>query len=283
MLTKLKNFSFLTNDLAFKKVFSHEDILTDFFCSFLEYLNISDNIKFKSIISQKYLESSNKHSKAFFSDIVGVDSLGNIIFLEMYSNTFNLRYYNKSLSYLCRLFNNQIKPGDYKYEDMHKVIGINLINSPFTDNKSIVNKYTFRNNITSKTELPSNLIIYNIRLDKVRNMVYNNTNKRFIKWLKLINSKSIEEMEKYAKGDKIMENSIRVLKEWNEERDKDAVERYYGEKMLEVKEEGIEQGLEQGMAKEKKSIAKQMLKDSLPIKSISKYTGLSLKEINSLK
>ena len=86
-------------------------------------------------------------------------------------------------------------------------------------------------------------------------------------------------MEKYAKGDKIMENSIRVLKEWNEERDKDAVERYYGEKMLEVKEEG----LEQGMAKEKKSIAKQMLKDSLPIKSISKYTGLSLKEINSLK
>ncbi len=275
MLTKLKNFSFLTNDLAFKKVFSPEDILTDFFCSFLEYLNISDNIKFKSIISQKYLESSNKHSKAFFSDIVGVDSLGNIIFLEMYSNTFNLRYYNKSLSYLCRLFNNQIKPGDYKYEDMHKVIGINLINSPFTNNKSIVNKYTFKNNITSKTELPSNLIIYNIRLDKVRNMVYNNTNKRFIKWLKLINSKSIEEMEKYAKGDKIMENSIRVLKEWNEERDKDAVERYYGEKMLEVKEESSqEKALE---------IAKQMLKDSLPLKSIAKYTGLSLKEINSLK
>ncbi len=118
-------------------------------------------------------------------------------------------------------------------------------------------------------------------------MVYNNTNKRFIKWLKLINSKSIEEMEKYAKGDKIMENSIRVLKEWNEERDKDAVERYYGEKMLEVKEEGIEQGLEkgleQGMAKEKKLIAKNLLSLNISVDKIKQATGLSLKEIKSLK
>ncbi len=106
-------------------------------------------------------------------------------------------------------------------------------------------------------------------------MVYNNTNKRFIKWLKLINSKSIEEMEKYAKGDKIMENSIRVLKEWNEERDKDAVERYYGEKMLEVKEESSqEKALE---------IAKNLLSLNVSIDKIKQATGLSLKEINSLK
>ena len=93
------------------------------------------------------------------------------------------------------------------------------------------------------------------------------------------------------KGDKIMENSIRVLKEWNEERSKDAMERYYSEKMLEKEELGYEQGKTKGLAKGLKQgkeesnliIAKKMLEDDVEIPTIAKYTDLSIKEINALK
>ena len=141
MPTKTLDFQFLTNDLAFKTVFSNPVILNDFMKSFQKYLNISPNLKFSSVLSEKYIAPQNKKYKSFYSDIVGTISSGNIIFLEMYRNDFNLRNYKKSLSYLCRLYSNQIKKGDYKYERMNKVIGINLIKGNFYDNEKVVNEY----------------------------------------------------------------------------------------------------------------------------------------------
>ena len=49
--------------------------------------------------------------------------------------------------------------------------------------------------------------------------------------------------------------------------------------LKEAKEKGIEQGVEQ----EKIEIVKNMLKDEVDISVISKYTGLSKKEIANLK
>ena len=47
-------------------------------------------------------------------------------------------------------------------------------------------------------------------------------------------------------------------------------------------EQGIKQGIKQGTSNEKKSIAKNLLKDGLPIDKISKYTGLSEKQVSLL-
>ena len=41
-------------------------------------------------------------------------------------------------------------------------------------------------------------------------------------------------------------------------------------------------GLEKGMEKKAKETARKMLEDGLPIENISKYTGLSEKEIRTL-
>ena len=275
MLTKEKEFKFLTDDLTFKKVFSNSDVLRDFIYAFYEYLNINKDIKFQSILSEKYLEGNNKNVKAFYSDIVGTLDNGNIIFLEMYSTNFNKRLFNKSLSYLCRIYSSQINKGCYKYENNEKVIGINLINNKYDLNEKIINEYTFMNRLITKSYLTSDIVMYNIRLDKVKDIVYTSSSKRFIKWLKLISAKSIEELEEIGKDDKIMQNSIRVLKEWNNMRDVDAMERYYGEKMLEKEELGIK--------KEQVHIAKNMLNLNIPLAKISLATGLSIKELKTLK
>ena len=53
-----------------------------------------------------------------------------------------------------------------------------------------------------------------IRLDLVKEKVYNDNNERFIKWLKLINTESLEEMRKIAKGDEIMEQALEFMEEF---------------------------------------------------------------------
>ena len=47
-------------------------------------------------------------------------------------------------------------------------------------------------------------------------------------------------------------------------------------------EEGIEKGIEKGRKEEKHEIALAMLKENLPVKQVSKLTGLSVEELKSL-
>ena len=55
------------------------------------------------------------------------------------------------------------------------------------------------------------------------------------------------------------------------------------EKMMRsLKEEGEKDGIKKGANNEKKSIAKNLLKDGLPIPKVCEYTGLSEKQITRL-
>ena len=55
------------------------------------------------------------------------------------------------------------------------------------------------------------------------------------------------------------------------------------EKMMRsLKEEGEKDGIKRGANNEKKSIAKNLLKDGLPIPKVCEYTGLSEKQIARL-
>ncbi len=133
-----------------------------------------------------------------------------------------------------------------------------------------------------------NFISKNFKLDKVRSIKYNLGNKK-LQWLKFIGAKTAEERTEAAKGDELLMELDKNLEMYVNDLETQEIFGKWAEKIAEDKgieqglEKGIEQGIEQGSLQEKKSIAKQMLKDSLPLKSIAKYTGLSLKEINSLQ
>ena len=79
---------------------------------------------------------------------------------------------------------------------------------------------------------------------------------------------------------KLVENSIKITAA--RQGLKRGLERGVKQGIKEGIKEGIKQGIEKGAEQREKSIAKNLLKDGLPIDKISKYTGLSEKQVSLL-
>ena len=75
-----------------------------------------------------------------------------------------------------------------------------------------------------------------------------------------------------------MENSIRVITEWNEEKCQTNWDDYIGE----IKFESEQKGMSKGKKEEKLNIAKSMIQAKEPVDKIALFTNLSPKEIKSL-
>lgn len=273
------NYKFLTDDLCFKKVFSKDKILEDFINSLMIYLHIPLKYYFSDICFQYVMMPDNKRLKLMYGDIVATLSDGVIINLEMYKHIFNKNDYNKSFNYMNRLFDEQMKSCGNNYGKAKKVISVNLIKGNFRRvNDKLVNKYSFRNECSNITIDEGNTDLYLIRFDLVNKMEYNKREKRFIKWLRLINLESLEEIEKISRGDEIMEEAVRIVKEWNK-KNIHTLEDYVEEKSIEV----AQKAEEKARKKSALEVAKKMLNDKLDIKTIIKYTGLTKKQIEALK
>lgn len=260
----------LTNNLCFKKVFSNKIILEDFINSFFKYLGKNITYEYSDIEFESAIMPHNKNIKSYYGDIIITLNNGDIINLEMYKDNFTKQDYNKSYSYMCRLYSNQMKVKDNNYENNKKVISLNLIKGNFRQiNNSIVNTYNFRNTITDKIIDDGNTEMYLVRFDLTKKVSYNLFNERFIKWLKLINSESLEEMQEIGSGDEIMENSIRVVDEWNK------THRYTWDDYVEV---------EKARAKYagKQETAKKFLLAGTPLETVMEVTGLTKEEIENI-
>ncbi len=267
------NFVGFTNDLCFKKVFSAREILEDFINSFLKFMGLNVSYEYSDIRFQSMIMPDNKNIKLFYGDIIITLSNGDIISLEMYKDKFTKRDFNKSLSYICRLYSNQLLKKDENYEDNKKVISLNLMKGNYNrSNASLVNTYKLKKDYTNKI-VEGTLEMYLVRFDLSKKVSYNLFNERFIRWLRLINSESFLEMKEIAKGDQIMENSIRVVDEWNK------THIYTWEDYI---REQTSRAMYIGREENTLEIAKSMLKDNMPIKSIIKYTGLSQEEVENL-
>ena len=118
-----------------------------------------------------------------------------------------------------------------------------------------------------------------------------------VKFSKLLKSKTIVELRENFKGDEDYMSGIDKVEDLIsdpnfagaydvEERRQEELEDFYDTGYRKGKEAGIAHGMEVGMEvatkKSKVEIAKSMLKDNVEIETISKYTGLSIKEIEKL-
>ena len=272
MRLKTEIFYPLTDDLCFKHIFSKEEVLEDFLNSFLEFMNLEKvTLKVKANTQYEMIGKS-RNKKVFYGDILIFTNSNKIFSLEMYQK-FQKEEFNKSVSYITRIFSGQLERGK-KYLDAKKVIGLNFINENYHDNNELVNDYGFINKVSLRSLEDECLEMYLIRLDLVKKKVYNDTETRFIKWLRFIGAKDVLEMSKIAEGDEVMEQTLKFMEDFlNDEEIRDVydkindVERY-------AKEEGQYQ--------EKIKTAKNMLKKGISILDISEITGLSLSEINAL-
>ena len=266
------NFDYLNDDLAFKQVFMHNEILEDLITSFLNYIGKNNNNRLiTELIPNSYINPDHKKFRSYYGDLTATkDDV--IISIEMYKNKFSQKDYNKSLGYLCRLYSRQeksIKTTEYK-----KVISLNFIKGNFKRiNNNIVNGYSLKNSINNE-EINDNILMYLVRYDLIDNIPYKYEEERFITYLRIIRSKSVKDMKKYAKGDKIMEEIIKMLKEWNIESDRINYQR----RIDEAKEEGMERGIEEN----KISTAKKLIKLNASKEYILEITEISDKEYEKL-
>jgi len=129
-----------------------------------------------------------------------------------------------------------------------------------------------------------NLTIYEYNMNRIHELKGKENN-----FLKMLNANQ-KDLSKLSKGDELMEkfkeevenlNEDPLFQDWMTE-EKDAI-KVRNTLMLEAEQLGLKQGLERGQKLEKLEIAKNMLEDNIDKEIISKYTGLSVIEIESLK
>lgn len=180
----------------------------------------------------------------------------------------------KNHTYLYRLAGNPYISGE-DYKNIY-VTQINFNNGYCKDNKDIkLSLYEF---VDKKHDLLiEGIKDYEIYLGNCKEICYNEEN-LLENYLAMFTCTSYEEMRKFAGNHR---EAIDIV----DELERLSQDKYFGalydagvvQKKLEnsAKEEGIKEGIIQ--------TAKSMLKDNLDIEKISKYTNLTIDEINNLK
>ena len=279
MLTKEQELISLSDDILFKDTLSHPDnrkYLRYFLACFLDLdINYLTNTNIL-VTNELNLPKTKIKDKAYRGDIV-VSFDNYVINIESYS-TFRTSAFNKSTNYLMRLFSTQFSMGNSDYSNLKNIIGLNLIDNIKT---KMPKKYDITyglvnfDNLNDK-RLEDKFLMKYFRLDKVKNVSYNESNRK-IRWLKFIKARGYEERKEVAKGDGLlMELNNWIEKYINDEHTKEI----YGKWAEEIAKEN---GYEQGSNQKSIDIAKQMLKDTVEIPTIAKYTGLSIKQIKALR
>ena len=271
----------LTNDILFKHVFSHKQLIISLLTAFFHSIGMPKNISEVEIYKDYPMYGKNVLDKVFFGDILVVLDTGEIVSVEMY-NQFNKEEYMKSASYLSRLFGNQLKKGD-TYINAKKVYSINFITGNYSnENQELINNYGFVRKVENPNLDNEFINMYLVRLDLVSKMVYNKNKDDWIRWLKLMVAKNMEEMENIGKGDDAMEQSVAYVKEFLKENGTTFQDRLIYEKNV-GRDEGLAEGRAEGKKENAIETAKNMLLDKVDINKIVQYTGLSVKQIEALK
>ncbi len=264
----------LSYDVCFKYVFSNEPILKDFINSFLTYLNLDVSFEFLSLKEQVYMLPKKHIYIGYIGDIVATLSNNTILSLEIYKNKFQEKHYNKSFAYMCRLFDENIE--NSKTYNVKNIISLNLIYGNYKrNNNNVLNTYEFQNIVTRKVSNNNNFVMYLIRLDLLENIQYTKSNRRFIKWLKLINSKTLDEMYCIGKDDKIMNDAIEFVKKWCDLTPEENLSNFIKGKEKLAYQDGEEKSLIE--------IAKKMLRKGKPEEEILEFTGLTINQLKNIK
>ena len=198
----------------------------------------------------------------------------------------------RNFCYITNIYQNEITVGE-QYKEKIDIIQINL-NYGVKD-KEYKRIYKMRDE--KGKEYIKNCIIYEINMDKYKELLYNN-NKEGIeknKYLLMLDMNK-EELEEY-KTDKVVKEYMEKMERLNQnpmfinwitkEKDEqmilntrlsDAEERGIKQGLT----QGINQGITQGIEKANIEIAKKMLVEQADIHMISRVTGLDIEKIKNL-
>jgi len=280
----------LNNDIIFKNIFNVKETIKRLLEETLE-------LKVKEVYlanTEMPVEKINERRKIL--DLV-VYTEKEVINVEV-NNAYKKDLYIRNFLYFCKLISSNLEKSK-DYTKLGKHIQLNLTWNmqkyiPFDIREKKKLEFYVKDEETGLKVFEDKFKIVNINMDYYVELWYSKKVEKESPFLLLLAAPTIEEMDEIARGDRLMEKIAKEVKKLNF--DPKITEEIAFENEQEIWantmhsrgveqgiEKGIEKGIEQGSKQEKIGIARNMLKDNMPIDTIIKYTGLKKEEIESLK
>ncbi len=258
-----------------------------------EYEKILNNIEFMNT----KLDKDNYYEKGMTVDLV-VKFDEKIYNIELNNNQ-DISRLERNIGYAGKLYESSSRIGrEYNYNYVYQ---ININNFNFEGNKEVVDKYKLKNN--RGNVLTDKLTFVHIFLPLVREKYYNESELSELEKLLLVfNEEDSERIEEFTREDKIMgeyrkdakdaSRDSEVLGLYNRAYDEERIrqndikrktEEAREEGIREGKKEGIQEGIQEGIEQKQLEIIRNMIKENIDDKIISKVTGITLEELNNIK
>ena len=258
----------------------HEDLLL----SFINAIMIDSN--FATFVSVEIINPFNLSEKAnnkeSIVDLKAVTEDGIIVIIEI--QTYSTKnFFERTLYYWSKNYSNILKKGE-DYPELKPVISINLIDDILFDktDKRMHTCYLLKEKNSNKI-LTDHIQLHYIEIPKFNND--SNITTELKNWILFLKSNKEEDMSQLLKEDTIFEKAMKKYNYFTDNEDlineydrREAYLVYQSSLMRGAKEDGFEEG-EKNKAI---SMATAMKKDGADINLISKYTGLTIDEIEKL-
>ena len=266
----------LGNDIIFKNAFDTEESLK-------RLLEESLNLKVYKILGNNIeLPIENKNERRKYLDLI-LDTNEGIINVEV-NHGFKDEIPNRNLLFFCKLISSSVKRSK-SYLDIKKHIQLNItwnlqryFNFDITKRKII--KCHIKDDETNNNIHDDIFEIVHINMDYFKEVWYHGDIKKENPFLMLLAADAEDKMDKISKGDRIMEEVSKKVKKLNQ--DQDILDVIIENEDELIRNTLYEKGIQKGIEQTKFETAKKMLADGLDISVISKYTGLSEKDIEKL-
>ncbi len=271
-------------DCAMKEVFGNEknkDLLICLLESILPY-----KIKDVTYLNVEH-PIDNVHLRRKIFDLNLKTNIG-YIQIEI-NTTFQNYLVQRNTAFICDNFSHATFKGA-EYDKNLLFIQLNFNYGMRKNDKALVHTYKFLETKTNDA-LIDNLIIYYFHMDNILDLWYNKDEKGIEenKFLIMLNL-SKDELASFSKKNRMVKRYMEELVRLNQDPEFRRAVSFEKDNMMirnsikrEAREEGVAEGLAKGKTEGKKEIAITMLKQKLDINTISKYTGLSLKDIRELQ
>ena len=267
-----------------KAMFQNENRLK-YSAKFLSYfIDLDYEVILKNIyLAKNELDKEKESSKGERCDYVAV--IDNTSLNIEVNNNSSLEILERNIEYAYRLYSKKIKRGEREY-DYTQVIQFNLNNFSFKGNDKIIDIYGVKND--SDLTLSDKIIFVQIYVPNLRKKWYNEgieSLNEAEKYILALVEMDIEKLKSLG-GEELMEEYVKEAEEVSFEGG--VGESYDKEWALkdqayrDGEEAGEKKGREEGSTTKAIEIAKSMLAENIDINIISKCTGLSISEINSL-
>ena len=291
----------ILSDTMLKAMFQNENRIkysAKFLSYFIdvEYEDILNNI----CLAKNELDKNVENDKGERCDYVALLS-DTSLNIEVNNNS-SLEVLERNMEYAHRLYSKKIRRGEENYQ-YTQVIQFNLNNFAFKGNDKIVDIYTVTND--DNIGLSNKLIFVQIYVPNLRKKWYTKGMKSLSEEEKYILALVEMDLDKLNDlgGENIMDEYVKEAeevsfeggvgeaydKEWalRDQGYRDGLSQGKAEGKIEGfsqgKVEGKAEGISEGKNERNIEIARNMLKDNIPVESISKYTSLSIDEIKNLK